>query len=125
KVTLFYSPEGFMIVAPLPDKRYRIVAMADNVPKEPSIEFVQNLLDARGPKDKPGRIHQSIWSSRFRVHHRVAASPRKGRVLLCGGSSKSVSKSAAVLRRRGARTGPERSAPSRRRRRSWARRSRR
>jgi 2-polyprenyl-6-methoxyphenol hydroxylase-like FAD-dependent oxidoreductase len=82
--TLFYSPEGFMVVAPLPDDRYRIVAMADDVPKEPSVEYVQQLLNARGPKENPGRIRQSVWSSRFRVHHRVAVSPRKGRVLLCG-----------------------------------------
>jgi 2-polyprenyl-6-methoxyphenol hydroxylase-like FAD-dependent oxidoreductase len=84
EVTLFYSPQGFMVVAPLPDNRYRIVATADNVPNEPSIQYVQELLDARGPKKKPARIHQSVWTSRFWVHHRVAASPRKGRVLLCG-----------------------------------------
>lgn len=84
EVTLFYSPEGFMVVAPLPDDHYRIVAMAEDVPKEPSMAYVQALLDARGPKEKPGRIRQSVWSSRFRIHHRVAASPRKGRVLLCG-----------------------------------------
>jgi 2-polyprenyl-6-methoxyphenol hydroxylase-like FAD-dependent oxidoreductase len=84
EVTLFYSPEGFMVVAPLPDDRYRIVAMADDVPKEPSLAYVQELLDARGPKENPGRIRQSVWSSHFRVHHRLAASPRKGRVLLCG-----------------------------------------
>src|SRR5262249_6972447 len=41
EVTLFYSPEGFMVVAPLPDDRYRIVAMADDVPREPSVEYVQ------------------------------------------------------------------------------------
>jgi len=84
EVTLFYSPEGFMVVAPLPDNRYRIVAMADAVPREPSVKYVQELLDARGPREKPGRVRQSVWSSRFRVQHRVAASPRKGRVLLCG-----------------------------------------
>ena len=73
-----------MVVAPLPDNRYRIVAMADDVPREPSVKYVQELLDARGPREKPGRVRQSVWSSRFRVQHRVAASPRKGRVLLCG-----------------------------------------
>jgi 2-polyprenyl-6-methoxyphenol hydroxylase-like FAD-dependent oxidoreductase len=25
-----------------------------------------------------------VWSSQFRIHHRVAQSPRKGRILLCG-----------------------------------------
>jgi 2-polyprenyl-6-methoxyphenol hydroxylase-like FAD-dependent oxidoreductase len=84
EVTLFYSPEGFMVVAPLPDDRFRIVAMADNVPKVPSLAYIQDLLDARGPKVKAGRIRRSVWTSHFRVHHRVTVSPRKGRVLLCG-----------------------------------------
>src|SRR5262249_14453029 len=56
EVTLFYSSEGFMVVAPLPDNHYRIVAMADDVPREPSVEYVQGLLDARGPKEQPGRV---------------------------------------------------------------------
>jgi 2-polyprenyl-6-methoxyphenol hydroxylase-like FAD-dependent oxidoreductase len=85
EVTLLFSPEGFMVVAPLPNDHLRIVATADDVPAVPALEYVQALLDARGPKKQPARIHQIFWSSRFRVHHRVAAtSPRKGRVLLCG-----------------------------------------
>src|SRR5205814_434376 len=45
---------------------------------------VQRLLDARGPESEKPRITEIIWSTRFRVHHRVAASTRSGRVLLCG-----------------------------------------
>jgi 2-polyprenyl-6-methoxyphenol hydroxylase-like FAD-dependent oxidoreductase len=38
----------------------------------------------RGPLANPGHINDVVWSSRFRIHHRVAQSPRKGRILLCG-----------------------------------------
>ena len=35
----------------------------------------------------PGRIHDVVWSSRFHIHHRVAQTPRRGHVLLCGDSA--------------------------------------
>ena len=84
EVTLFYSPAGLVVVAPLPDDHYRIVATVDNAPEQPSAANVQHLLDARGPIVKPGRIHDIVWSSRFHIHHRVAKNPRRGRILLCG-----------------------------------------
>jgi 2-polyprenyl-6-methoxyphenol hydroxylase-like FAD-dependent oxidoreductase len=84
EVSLFFSPEGLVVVAPLPHNRYRIVATADDAPEQPSQAFVQALVDARGPRTMPARIRDCVWTSRFRVHHRMAASPRKGRVLLCG-----------------------------------------
>jgi 2-polyprenyl-6-methoxyphenol hydroxylase-like FAD-dependent oxidoreductase len=84
EVTLFYSPAGFMVVAPLPDDHFRIVAAMDNAPELPSADFMQSVLDARGPSTDPGRIDDVVWSSRFHIHHRVAQSPRKGRILLCG-----------------------------------------
>jgi 2-polyprenyl-6-methoxyphenol hydroxylase-like FAD-dependent oxidoreductase len=84
EVTLFYSAEGLVVVAPLPDQRFRIVATVDEAPEVPSLQFLQALLDARGPTVNPGRIHDMAWSSRFHIHHRVARHPREGRVLLCG-----------------------------------------
>jgi 2-polyprenyl-6-methoxyphenol hydroxylase-like FAD-dependent oxidoreductase len=84
EVSLFFSPEGLVVVAPLPQNRYRIVATVEDAPEHPSIEYMQGLLDARGPRRQPAHIHGSVWTSRFRVHHRVAGSPRKGRILLCG-----------------------------------------
>jgi 2-polyprenyl-6-methoxyphenol hydroxylase-like FAD-dependent oxidoreductase len=84
EVTLFYSPAGFMVVAPLPDDHFRIVATMDNAPELPSTDFMQSVLDMRGPSTDPGRIRGVVWSSRFHIHHRVAQSPRKGRILLCG-----------------------------------------
>jgi 2-polyprenyl-6-methoxyphenol hydroxylase-like FAD-dependent oxidoreductase len=84
EVTLFYSPKGLVVVAPLPNERFRIVATVDEAPEVPSLEFMQAVLDARGPTTNPGRLHDVAWSSRFHIHHRVAQTPRKGRVLLCG-----------------------------------------
>jgi 2-polyprenyl-6-methoxyphenol hydroxylase-like FAD-dependent oxidoreductase len=45
---------------------------------------MQKLLNERGPAARPARIHDLVWGSRFHIHHRVAQSPRKGRILLCG-----------------------------------------
>jgi 2-polyprenyl-6-methoxyphenol hydroxylase-like FAD-dependent oxidoreductase len=84
EVTLFYSPKGLVVVAPLPEDHFRIVATMDDAPEVPSAEFMQAILDARGPTTNPGRIRDVAWSSRFRIHHRVAQAPRQGRVLLCG-----------------------------------------
>ena len=84
EVTLFYSPKGLAVVAPLPDDHFRIVATDDAAPEHPSLDYVRALLDSRGPEAERARIRDLAWSSRFRVHHRVARTPRKGRVLLCG-----------------------------------------
>ena len=84
EVSLFYSPRGLVVVAPLPDDRFRIVATDDVAPELPSRDYVQALLDARGPSVDAARVHDVAWSSRFRIHHRIASTPRQGRVLLCG-----------------------------------------
>jgi 2-polyprenyl-6-methoxyphenol hydroxylase-like FAD-dependent oxidoreductase len=84
EVSLFYSPQGLVVVAPLPGDHFRIVATDDRAPELPSAEYVQALLDERGPLAAPARVQVLSWSSRFRIHHRVAGSPRSGRVLLSG-----------------------------------------
>src|SRR5262249_24604141 len=84
EVTLVHSPKGLVVVAPLPGERFRIVATVDEAPDVPSLEFMQAILDARGRSTSPGRLHDVAWSSRFHIHHRLARTPRKGRVLLCG-----------------------------------------
>src|SRR6185295_14030842 len=38
----------------------------------------------RGPSVDAARVHDVAWSSRFRIHHRIASTPRRGRALLCG-----------------------------------------
>jgi 2-polyprenyl-6-methoxyphenol hydroxylase-like FAD-dependent oxidoreductase len=84
EVMLFFAPEGLVVVAPLPGGRHRIVATIDEAPEHPSREDVQALLDTRGPKAHPARVTDIVWSSRFRVHHRLADHYRSGRLFLAG-----------------------------------------
>lgn len=84
EVMLFFSPAGLVVVAPLPSGAYRIVATLDNAPERPGVTDIQALLDSRGPTQKGGRVSQVHWSSRFRLHHRVADHYRRGRFLLIG-----------------------------------------
>ena len=84
EVQLYFSPEGFLVVAPLPDELYRIVATVDSAPAEPDAAFIQALLDSRGPARKRAVVEQVVWGSRFHVHNRLAQTYRKGRVLLAG-----------------------------------------
>ncbi|MGE4220162.1 MAG: FAD-dependent monooxygenase [Alphaproteobacteria bacterium] len=82
-VRLFLSTEGMMLMVPLPGHRFRIVATAEDARERPNQDDVQRLLDARGPSAAE-RVDSVLWSSRFRIHHRVADRFRKGRVLLAG-----------------------------------------
>ncbi len=83
EVSLFFSPGGLAVVAPLPGGWFRIVAPLDNAPETPGIEDIQRLLDKRGPT-KARRITEIGWASRFRVQHRLAESYRDGPFLLMG-----------------------------------------
>ncbi|WP_179472582.1 FAD-dependent oxidoreductase [Mycolicibacterium vinylchloridicum] len=84
EVILYFSPAGLLVVAPLPDGRYRIVATVTEAPRHPDVAFVQRLLDERGPRAHPVVVEDVVWGSRFRVHHRVAETFRDRRVLLVG-----------------------------------------
>ncbi|WP_280417378.1 FAD-dependent oxidoreductase [Nocardia carnea] len=84
EVILYFSPAGLAVVAPLPGDMYRVVAVADEAPHDPDIGFVQRLLDDRGPRVVPAAVTEVVWGSRFRVHHRLADSYRRGRILLAG-----------------------------------------
>jgi 2-polyprenyl-6-methoxyphenol hydroxylase-like FAD-dependent oxidoreductase len=84
EVMLFFSPEGLVVVAPLPDGSHRVVATVDDAPEHPDIADVQHLLDTRGPVNGAARVREIVWSSRFRVHHRLADRYRAGRILLAG-----------------------------------------
>ncbi|OCB47470.1 pentachlorophenol monooxygenase [Mycobacterium vulneris] len=84
EVILYFSPAGLVVVAPLPDGLYRIVATVDEAPQHPDIAFVQSLLDDRGPVARPAVVDEVVWGSRFRVHHRVADAFRDNRILLAG-----------------------------------------
>ena len=84
EVILYFSPAGMVVVAPLPGGVHRIVATVAEAPEHPDAAFVQALLDTRGPQREPALVHEVLWGSRFRVHHRIADTYRAGRVVLAG-----------------------------------------
>jgi 2-polyprenyl-6-methoxyphenol hydroxylase-like FAD-dependent oxidoreductase len=84
EVMLFVSPEGLVVVAPLPGGRHRVVATMDDAPEHPGIADVQHILDTRGPMTGATRVDEIVWSARFRIHHRVVDRYRAGRILLAG-----------------------------------------
>lgn len=84
EVSLFFSPAGMVVVAPMPNEMYRVVAVMDPAPERPGVADIQGLLDSRGPAAGQKTVKEVIWSSRFRIHHRVAKSYRNGRFLLMG-----------------------------------------
>ena len=83
EVSLFFSPAGLVVIAPLPDGSYRVVATLDDAPEKPSLDDIQTLLDTRGPS-VGARVTAIGWASRFRVHHRLADTYRNGPFLLMG-----------------------------------------
>jgi len=84
EVMLFFSIPGMLVVAPLPDGSFRLVAEVDDAPEQPDVAYAQRLLDTRGPRSTATRVTEVIWGSRFRIHERVADQYRAGRVLLAG-----------------------------------------
>ena len=84
EVMLFFSPGGLVVVAPLPGGTFRIVATLENAPDHPTVADIQALLDSRGPTTGSAAVTALAWSSRFRLHHRLAKSYRKDRLLLMG-----------------------------------------
>lgn len=85
EVSLFFAPAGPVVVAPLPNGQFRIVAAMTDAPEHPGIADIQRLLDANGPRaGGRARVHEVAWSSRFRIHHRLARTYRRGRLLIMG-----------------------------------------
>jgi 2-polyprenyl-6-methoxyphenol hydroxylase-like FAD-dependent oxidoreductase len=84
EVSLFFSPGGMVVVAPLPNGSFRVVAAMEDAPELPGMADIQALVDARGPTSGENRVEEVFWSSRFRLHHRIARSYRAARFLLMG-----------------------------------------
>ncbi|HVY62138.1 MAG TPA: FAD-dependent monooxygenase [Planctomycetota bacterium] len=85
----FLAPEGVLALFPFPEAGlWRVVAdITGKTPagaprREPPLEEVQALLDARGPRGM--RASDPRWASTFRFHRRLAARWRAGRVFLAG-----------------------------------------
>ncbi|ESZ66579.1 FAD-dependent monooxygenase [Mesorhizobium sp. C120A] len=84
EVSLFFAPAGLVVVAPLPDGSYRVVATMKDAPEKPGTADIQALLDSRGPTTTRARVLDLTWSSRFRVHHRLVRAYRNDRLFLMG-----------------------------------------
>jgi 2-polyprenyl-6-methoxyphenol hydroxylase-like FAD-dependent oxidoreductase len=78
------SPDGVLVVVPLPGGGHRVFfdTAPDDRTDAPDEAELQALLDARGPGTL--RLTRTFWTSRFRVHTKVAAQFRIGRVFLAG-----------------------------------------
>jgi 2-polyprenyl-6-methoxyphenol hydroxylase-like FAD-dependent oxidoreductase len=77
------SRDGVTVIGRLPSGNYRIIATVEpgiEVPEAPDKPYVDQLLGARGIHTR--LIGDPAWSSRFRVHHRVADRFRVGGVFL-------------------------------------------
>ncbi|HEU4579238.1 MAG TPA: FAD-dependent monooxygenase [Polyangiaceae bacterium] len=83
QVQVFVSQGGVMVVAPMPEGLYRVVATLDPAPEQPSAPDIEAVLRRRGPSVQ-ALVHEVSWSGRFRVHRRIAERYRLGRVLLAG-----------------------------------------
>jgi len=84
EVILFWAKAGLTVVAPLPGDIFRIVAPVADAPEQPSAQYIQQILDSRGPGAGQMVVTDVIWGSRFGIQHRVADSYRAGRLLLSG-----------------------------------------
>jgi 2-polyprenyl-6-methoxyphenol hydroxylase-like FAD-dependent oxidoreductase len=85
EATINMSAHGVTVLARLPSGNHRIVATVAaeaDVPARPDRAFVDALLRDRGIHARPAA--EPVWSSAFRVHHRVAERFRVGRVFLAG-----------------------------------------
>jgi len=84
EVALYFASAGLLVVAPLPDGSFRLVAEVPDAPEHPDLAYAQRLLADRGPRKSHPEVTEVVWGSRFRIHERVADSYRAGRVLLAG-----------------------------------------
>lgn len=84
EVAFYLSEEGPIVVAPLPHGHFRVVATVANAPEKPDAALIERIMNERGPKRQQIRVGDVFWSSRFRLHHRVASAYRKGNIFLMG-----------------------------------------
>jgi 2-polyprenyl-6-methoxyphenol hydroxylase-like FAD-dependent oxidoreductase len=84
EVGLYFAAAGMLVVAPLPDGSFRLVAEMHDAPEHPDVAYAQRLLVDRGPRKSHPKVSEVVWGSRFRIHERVADKYRAGRVLLAG-----------------------------------------
>lgn len=75
EVMLFFSPEGLVVVAPLPGGRHRVVSTMDDAPERPGFADVQRLLDKRGPVTGAASVDEIALLSDQRCESTLHALP--------------------------------------------------
>ena len=87
EVRIYMSSAGILAFFPIAKERFRIVAdtgpaAAVERPRDPSVEEVQAVVDARGPRGLI--VRDPIWLTSFRINERKVNDYRRGRVFLAG-----------------------------------------
>lgn len=84
----FFTPEGMLVIAPLPDGIYRVTASIspEEADQDLTLADVQEFIDRRGlPGITVRSLQDSGWGiARIRIQARIAAAFRSGRCLLAG-----------------------------------------
>ncbi|MCA9638120.1 MAG: FAD-dependent monooxygenase, partial [Myxococcales bacterium] len=84
EVITYIGDDGPVAAFPLPgERRYRLIVFnPPDVDAELSVELFDQLLRSRGPTD--ARVSDPKWMVAFRIHCRLAAAYRRGRVMIAG-----------------------------------------
>jgi len=84
----FFTPEGMLVIAPLPDEVYRVTASIspEEADRDLTLADVQEFIDRRGlPGITVRSMRDAGWGiARIRIQARIAAAFRAGRCLLAG-----------------------------------------
>lgn len=84
EIAIFLGPQGMLAFFPLPgEHRYRMLTFLDAGDERPvELETFKTLLAERGPKGS--EVSDPAWMVDFRIHCRLVARYRVGRVFLSG-----------------------------------------
>jgi 2-polyprenyl-6-methoxyphenol hydroxylase-like FAD-dependent oxidoreductase len=89
ELTIFSSEHGFMGMFPMQGGRFRLIAshpLSDSkAGGEPTLDEIQTIYNQRS--HIPGRFHDMVWSSYFRINSRMIHQLQRGRVFLGGDSA--------------------------------------
>lgn len=85
EVSTFFHEDGALVFFPMGNGRFRTLANVEEATVSgdaPSREFMQDLLDKRGPGDV--KILRTHWLAWFRIHRRSVQQYKVGHALLAG-----------------------------------------
>ena len=85
QATIYLSPAGVTVIGSLPGGTHRVIATGledSQATQDPSRDLLDELFQARGIPVRT--TADPLWSSRFRVHHRIAGTFRTGGIFLAG-----------------------------------------